>query len=225
MRKIIIAFFMVLGLTFVGAQVKAEGIAVGAGVGTMGYGVHLSTEINSFLVMRVNGNFGSFTVPDMGLMSDSMAGLDYDIEAQMKSVGLIADIHPLGLSPIGGGLVLSGGIYYNRNEFELSTGTLGNVTVGGNLYAAPDLIANYSFDQKYAPYAGLGYDGTFQGVLPVSFFLTAGVLFQGSPSVSIVDTTGQVIPADLATEAQQLEDDASSFEYYPVIAMGISISF
>ena len=31
--------------------------------------------------------------------------------------------------------------------------------------------------------------------------------------------------AELAAEAAQLEDDASSFEYYPVFAMGVTISF
>ena len=31
--------------------------------------------------------------------------------------------------------------------------------------------------------------------------------------------------AELVAEAQQIEDDASSLEYYPVVSMGITVSF
>ena len=224
MRKIKLALYVAAGLAAAGTPAKAEGIALGAGFSTLGYGVHASTEINSFLVMRLNGNFGNFTIPDLGLVSGSTGGIDYDIEAQMGSIGLIADVHPLGLSPIGAGLVLSGGVYYNMNEFELTTGPI-SVNVGGTNYGSIDLVANFSFDQTFAPYVGLGYDGTFQGTIPVSFFMTAGVLFQGSPTVSLKDTTGTVSNADLKSEAKQMESDASNYEYYPVVGLGVSISF
>ena len=69
------------------------------------------------------------------------------------------------------------------------------------------------------------YSGICQGVLPVSFFITAGVLFQGSPSVTLTESTGLVPQGDLDAEAAQIEDDASNYEYYPVVALGLTISF
>ena len=224
MRKIRLAFYLAAGLAVAGAPAKAEGIAVGAGAGTLGYGIHVGTDINSFLVMRLNGNFGTFTFPNLGTVPTDFGGIDYGIEAQMMSIGLIADFHPLGLSPIGSGLVISGGVYYNKNEFEFTSGVI-SVDVGGNNYANIDLVSNFSFDQTFAPYLGLGYDGTFQGTFPVSFFMSMGVLYQGSPTVTLQDKTGTVSAADLKIEAAQIEDDISNYEFYPVISMGLSLTF
>lgn len=201
----------------------ADGIAVGAGVGTMGWELHAATEVNSFLALRANGNLGSFTIPDLGFGS-SYGGIGYDVKGDLRSFGVVADFHPLGLSPVGSGFVLSGGIYYNKNEFEFTSTTSGSFTVGGSTYTSPILVANATFP-TYAPYAAIGYDGTFHGVLPVSFFARAGVLFQGSPSVRMRDDTGQVNQADLNSEAQQLENDMSNYKYYPVVSVGLTISF
>ncbi|MDH3231201.1 MAG: hypothetical protein OEN55_15535 [Alphaproteobacteria bacterium] len=224
MRKILAVLTVMPGLMLAGASAQADGIAVGAGVSTLGYGVHVATEVNSFLVLRLNGNFGDFDVPDFGLLGGGLGGIDYDIDAKMRSVGLLADFHPLGLSPIGGGFVLTGGLYYNQNEFDFIADAPAGTDIGGaTLPTSARVIANMSFDRKYAPYVGLGYDGTFQGVLPVSFFATAGVLFQGSPSVAL--TAPGIPQGNLDAEARQIEDDASNYEYYPVVAVGLTISF
>ncbi len=226
MRKFLTVLPILSGLMLAGAPAQADGFAVGAGVSTLGYGVHAATEVNSFLALRLNGNFGDFTVPDYGLLGSNLGGLDYDIDASMQSIGLLADFHPLGLSPIGGGFVLTGGIYYNQNEFDFTSQATAGTPIGGTpLPFDATVIANMTFDREFAPYAGLGYDGTFQGVLPVSFFITAGVLFQGSPSVTLTESTGLVPQGDLDAEAAQIEDDASNYEYYPVVALGLTISF
>lgn len=226
MRKTLAILPVLSGLMLAGTPAQADGFAVGAGVSTLGYGVHAATEVNSFLALRLNGNFGDFDVPDFGLVGDSLGGISYDIDANMRSIGLLADFHPLGLSPIGGGFVLTGGMYYNQNEFDFTADAPAGTVIGGApLPVGATVISNMSFDRKYAPYLGLGYDGTFQGVLPVSFFATAGVLFQGGPSVALTESSGLIPQADLDAEAAQIEDDASNFEYYPVVAIGLTISF
>ncbi|UCH74100.1 MAG: hypothetical protein JSU82_17605 [Rhodospirillales bacterium] len=226
MRKILIINLFLPAILLTGGPARADGFAIGAGISTMGYGIHAATEVNSFLALRVNGNFGDFTIPDYGLLSSSLGGLDYDIDARMKSIGLLADLHPLGLSPIGGGFVLTGGVFYNQNEFDFSAVSGAGDTIGGvPIPAGTSVIANMTFDREFAPYAGLGYDGTFQGALPISFFLTAGVLFQGGPSVALTESSGTVPQANLDAEARQIEEDAQDFEYYPVVAIGLTISF
>ena len=104
-------------------------------------------------------------------------------------------------------------------EFEVRLSPLPSGIVFPRTHPGPEPAADG------APYLGLGYDGTFQGFVPVSFFVTAGVLFQGSPSIVLTESTGAVPQADLDAEAQQFEDDASNFEYYPVIAIGLTIIF
>jgi len=203
----------------------ADGIALGAGVGTLGFEGHLATEVNSFLALRLNANYAKFTVPDIGVYDTDFGGISYDVTGDYLTVGALADFHPLGLSPVGSGFVLTGGIYYNKNEFTAATGPINANTVGNNgSTGTAELVGNITF-QNYAPYVGLGYDGTFHGILPVSFFARAGVLFQGSPSVRLTDRQGNVNQSDLDAEARQVEDDMSNYKYYPVFSVGMTISF
>lgn len=226
MRKIISTMAVLLGLASFTTPAKAD-IAIGAGVSTLGYGVHVATSMTDFIALRFNANFGEMDVPGVDLIGSTFGGIDYDLDASFGTYGLIADFHPMALSPIGAGLVLSGGIYYNNNEFTLTADPLANFNIGGTTVTGGTarVISKFSFDSKWAPYLGLGYDGTFQGFVPVSFFFTGGVMFQGSPSVTVSESTGLVSQADLDAEAAQIENDSSSLQYYPVIAMGITISF
>lgn len=225
MRKSISILSAILGLAAYSTPARAD-IAVGAGVGTLGYGLHVATSMTDFVALRFNANFGEMDVPGAELIGDSFGGIEYDVDASFGTYGLLLDFHPMALSPIGAGFVLSGGVYYNKNEFDFTAYPAANTSVGGETIGAGEkLIGNMSFDSEWAPYLGLGYDGTFQGIVPVSFFLTGGVMFQGSPSVSLTSTDGGLSQSALDAEAQQIEDDASSFEYYPVIAVGVTISF
>lgn len=229
MRKFISFMAVSLGLTSAALPAKGD-IAVGAGVGTLGYGVHVATSMTDFVAIRFNANFGEMDVPGAELIGSSFAGIEYDVDANFQTYGLIADFHPLALSPIGGGFVLSGGVYYNKNEFDFTATPTFNVDVGGATFTPADgrIIGQMTFDSEWAPYVGFGYDGTFQGIVPVSFFFTGGVLFQGSPNMNLTTTSATFnsnFGPELQAEAQQIEDDASSLEYYPVVSMGITVSF
>jgi hypothetical protein len=229
MRKFLSVIAVSLGLASFTAPAKAD-IAIGVGVSTLGYGVHVAASMTDFIAVRFNANFGEMDVPGVGLLSNSLGGIEYDVDASFGTYGLLADFHPLALSPIGAGLVLSGGVYYNNNEFDFTADPTTDVMIGGQTLPAGSarIIGTMSFDTKWAPYVGLGYDGTFQGFVPVSFFITGGVLFQGSPSVGLTtnDTTfNGLYGAELDAEAAQMEAGASSFEYYPVFAMCMTISF
>jgi hypothetical protein len=225
MRKIISVIAVSLGVASVATPAKAD-IAAGVGVSTLGYGVHVATSFTDFIAIRANANFGDMDVPGVDMFGSTFGGIDYNLDASFGTYGLLADFHPMALSPIGAGLVVSGGIYYNNNKFTLTADVPVSTTIGGyTLTSSARVISEFSSDSKWSPYLGMGYDGTFQGFVPVSFFLTGGVLFQGSPSVTITESTGLASAADLAAEAAQLESDASSLKYYPVIAMGVTISF
>lgn len=226
MRKILSIIAVLLGLASVTTPARAD-VAIGAGVSTLGYGVHVATSLTDFVAIRFNANFGEMDVPGTSLIGDNFGGIDYDVDANFGTYGLIADFHPMALSPIGAGFVISGGVYYNNNEFTLTADPLTDVDLGGVTLpgGSARIISELTFDTKWAPYLGLGYDGTFQGVVPVSFFITGGVLFQGSPSVTVSESSGLASPGELDAAAAQLEDDLSSYEYYPVLAIGMTISF
>lgn len=224
-RRISFTAAVFAGLAGVTVPAAADGLAVGGQIGTLGLGVNVAKEVNSFLALRVNANAGTFTMPSFGLYDTGFGGINYDVEADLKTIGLLADFHPLGVSPIGDGLVVTGGVYYNKNEFSASTGPV-TADVGPITGVAVDLLGTISFDE-FAPYLGVGYDGTFHSILPVAFFARAGVLFQGSPSVALADISGGglVSQANLDAEAAQIEADLSNYEFYPVLTVGLSIGF
>ena len=62
------------------------------------------------------------------------------------------------------------------------------------------------------------------------FALDLGVMFQGEPDVSLNATSSNpglqpLLDGELAKEEADFQDDASDFELYPVLSVGLSYSF
>jgi hypothetical protein len=217
-RRFIFVLAALAALTLGAPSARAD-FAVGAGISTLGVGGHGAVEINDFLVLRLNANFGSF---DLGV---DTAGIDYDAETDLLTAGLLVDVHPFGISPIGDGFVITAGAYYNANEMTFTASPTGTVSIGDNTYNIAAIQTDIEFSE-FAPFLSLGYDGTFHTLaIPVAFFIKAGVLFQGAPDVTVRTVGGGVSKSDLNKEARQIEDDLAAFEYYPVLSLGITISF
>lgn len=218
MRTTLAALVILLGLFGSPDSAKAD-VAIGAGISTLGVGGHGAVEINDFLVLRLNANFGSFD------LSGDYGGIEYDNEINFLTAGLLVDVHPFGVSPIGDGFVITAGAYYNANEMTFTASPTGTVVIGDNTYNIAAVQTDVEFSE-FAPFISLGYDGTFHTlVIPVAFFIKAGVLFQGAPDVTVRTVGGGVSKSDLNKEAQQIEDDLAVFEYYPVLSLGVTISF
>lgn len=217
MRKLLFSAAVFAAITLGGSSARAD-VALGAGISTLGVGGHGALEINDFLALRLNANFGAFD------FSGDYGGIDYDTEVDLLTAGLLVDVHPFGISPVGGGFVITGGAYYNGNELSLTATPATPVDIGGQNFSVGSINTDVEF-QEFAPYLSLGYDGTFHSIVPVSFFAKAGVLFQGAPDVTVTTRGGGVPNANLRREAQQIEDDLSAFEFYPVLSLGITIAF
>jgi len=52
-----------------------------------------------------------------------------------------------------------------------------------------------------------------------------GVFYQGSPEVTLTQSSGAVSAADLAQEEKNLEDDLAVFKFYPVVTFGLFYRF
>lgn len=217
MRKLLFSAAVLVAITLGGSSARAD-FALGAGIGTLGVGGHAAYEINDFLALRLNANFGAF---DTGF---NASGIDYDAEFDLLTAGLLLDVHPLGLSPVGDGFVITGGAYYNANEMTFTATPSTSVSIGGNTYNVNAIQTDIEFRQ-FAPMLALGYDGTFHSMIPVSFFFRAGVLFQGTPDVTVRARGGGVSKADLNAEAAQIQDDLTVFKFYPLLSLGVTIAF
>lgn len=191
---------------------------IGGNVSTLGFGAELGIRFNDYIGLRGGANYFGFDV------TKEYTDIEYTADFQFLSAGGVLDIYPFGRI-----FRLTGGLRYNGNDIELSTGTpTTNVTVGGQTFSAAQvgkIEAKIDFN-TIAPYAGLGFEGILaNGHLSLAFDM--GVLFQGSPDVDIESNGGgaPTLAAALQEEADDLEDDLSFLGFYPVVALTASYRF
>jgi len=108
------------------------------------------------------------------------------------------------------------GTTYDINGVSYSAAQVGN------------LRGNVDFN-SIAPYLGIGWGNPFGSGGNWSFSCDLGVVFQGSPNVSLA-ADGQfaddpAFQANLEAERRDLEDELDSYKYYPVVSLGVTYRF
>jgi len=215
---------LVIGLMLLILPVQAQallGVGITGKVGTTGLGADLTVPlIPNWINLRAGYNYGEWRP------STTQGGINYKADARLETIPLLIDIHPFH-----GNFRITGGVYLNRTEIDLSSIVdASTVGLGGSLPGIAVLNANVSWSKDYAPYFGIGYGNAVDANvldLPIALGLSIdlGAYYQGSPTVILTESTGSVLPADLAAEAAQLEQDLSNFKFFPVLTIGIHIRF
>lgn len=185
---------------------------------TLGLGAEAGYRVNGLLGIRGGGNYFSTD------RNREIDGIDYDVSATLASVGLTADIYPFD-----SGFHVSGGVRYNLTDASFAATPRTLVNVGGTTYT-PTQVGTLSGDvefNRFAPYLGVGWKGSvFSPNLYVS--TDVGVLFQGSPQVSLSSNgslSSAQFQADLERERQSIEDDLRGLRFYPVVALSAGYRF
>lgn len=232
-------------LSLMPGMATAAETGIGLRASTLGAGAELSIGLLDRLVLRVP--FNTFRYSDDITEDD----IRYDGELQLRTVGLLADVHIFG-----GGFHLTGGLYSNGNEINLlASEATGNESfqVGDRSYRSDpnnpfELTAGLDFG-SVAPYAGIGWGNAAQAENNgVYFKLELGVLFQGSPSAeangsgSVCDVTSPdctttsfdvegndpraaIFREELERERADLEAGLDDFKLYPVAGFSIGYRF
>ena len=197
-----------------------DGTGVAGRFGTLGWGI----EIVQSLQPSVNLRFGLNRFHEE--FSDTEDSVDYTVDVNLRTVGLLADWHPYA-----GVFRVTGGALYNDSGVDLLGVPNAALLIGDSSYQPSDigtLTYNVGFP-KIAPYLGFGFGNALQRPQALSFVLDFGVLFSGIPEVDIsASGWNALLPsfqADLAREEQKLEEDLRPFRYYPVIAFGLTFRF
>ena len=187
-------------------------------VSTLGVGATLSIPLNNKLSFGLGGNMFNYDT------NSAYSGIDYDIDLELQSFGLTMDYQPFD-----SGLTLTGGVRINSNSGSFSATPVNDITIGDQTYSAADLASvngSVSFE-KYSPIVAVGYNKTYDSGFSIGGKL--GVMFQGSPSISM---SAEGILADdpsflseLEKERQSIESELESFKYYPVASFGVSWAF
>ncbi len=217
------ALQLVLGMMLVVLPAQAQalmGIGVTGKVGTPGLGADLTVPlITNWVNLRAGYNYGELRP------STSQGGINYKADVRLETVPLLIDLHPFH-----GNFRITGGVFYNQTEMDLSSIVDASTVGGGGGFGTAILNANVSWSKEFAPYFGIGYgnaaDDNFLD-LPIALGLSIdlGAFYQGSPDVVLTESSGTVSPFDLAVEAAQIEEDLSGFKFYPVLTIGIHIRF
>lgn len=191
------------GVLMLGApSVHAADWGVGARVGTLGLGVDVSRSIIPTVNARVGINAFDYS------FDFDTDDFEYDGDLKLRSLHVLADWHPVATR-----FRVTGGLLYNRNKFQ--------VTSEDN---DGELEAEVDFD-RIAPYVGIGWGNATSGLSPVSWSVDLGIVAQGSPNVSLSERDTGLSRAELQDEEDEIEDDLSGFDTYPVVSVGLIVRF
>ena len=206
-------------------------VQVGAHGGTLGFGVNVGLDISEKFAARALFN-------TLGLdYEETESGNEFNGDLDLQTIGLVTDWHPFA-----GGFRVTGGAFLNNNEISaVATGE--ELEFGEGKYDGRfDLLLDF---ERFAPYLGAGWTSGPIGDPGFSFSVDAGLLYQRAPRLSGSGTAdgcsfsisrggdatvrgctdAAELEADLEQEHMDLADDLEDFEWYPVLAIGVSYRF
>jgi hypothetical protein len=201
------------------AQPKKWAIGVHAQAATTGFiGFDAGYKFSPNLHARLGLNTGGFKY------NISNSNIDYNTSFQPTNIHLLGDYFPFG-----GGLRLTGGLVVQNNRFTATAKSDSNdkININGTNYPASTVgtvEGQGSFSNSVAPYLGIGFGTPINGGL--GFNIDAGVMFAGSPKVSLsAPNAPQAIKDELAIQERKTNEDIKGFNLYPVVSIGFSYAF
>ncbi len=203
------------------ATAAHAGTGVSARVGTLGLGVDVTQSLLPMVNARLGFSYFTFSY------STTTDGIDYDYDLNLGSGQLLLDYHPIPLM----GFRLSGGTLINGNNLDMAANLPDiEIPIGDETYTASE-VGTLTGDidlNTFAPYLGIGWGNAASSRISINTDL--GVVFQGSPSVTLHSVNGtlsdtQQFKDALEQERQSIEDDLDVYKYYPVFSIGIGVKF
>lgn len=199
-------------------------VGLGVKVGTLGPGADLTVGLSEVLNARVGLNKFWYTYNATEENNDSGASGELSAKLDLQTVPLLLDWHPFN-----GGFRLSGGIVFNSNKISFSATPGDTIEFNNQDFQVNSVNGGIDFDSM-APYLGIGVGNAVSADGNWNFVFDLGVMFQGEPQIAlsaVAANPSQQATLDQAVETERLDlqDSANPFQYYPVLAIGISRKF
>ncbi len=216
-------FFVGWAFSLLAPSLLAQGVAVAAKVGSTGVGGDLTVGLSRYVNLR--GGVQGFTHSQTRRQQE----VEYDADLKLLTELVVFDFHPEAK-----GFRISAGAYFNSNKVMAVTTDAATYTINGRTYRASDvgkINGTVDFNNKVAPYLGLGWGNAVAPGSPWRFAFDLGAFYQESPKVGLKATlvNPALVPptftADLEAERQKTEDDLKNYKIYPVLAFGVSYRF
>ncbi|MBY0293496.1 MAG: hypothetical protein K2W92_09465 [Alphaproteobacteria bacterium] len=198
---------------------SANPFSLAAKVGSLGGGVEASYRINPLFSVIGSVNGFKFSIG----LSNRNVELNGNIPLFTTGVSL-------GIHPFNNNFKLLAGIFYNGNQFDLTSTLKHNVTLRGETFT-PEQVGKVKvtdYFNKLSPYLGIGFDSPLHNESSWSFIGELGILFQGSPRAKLKRTGGgKVSPLikDYIEKQAKHSADKLFLKYYPVLSIGMKYSF
>ncbi|MFH1768515.1 MAG: hypothetical protein ABH858_05090 [Candidatus Omnitrophota bacterium] len=211
----VLSFFLSFNL-----KAQEDKFALSAKAGTLGLGMEGTGRINDNLNYRLGVN--AFQYDYDGTESD----IKYDFDLELLSFSALVDWFPFNNA-----FRLTAGALANENQLDLKAETTASYQIGNVTYTAAQVgTLNGSLDfDAICPYAGIGWGNPFGKDGGWSFAIDLGVMYQGSPDITL-RTNGTLSAnaaflTELRREENNLESDIEEFEFYPVISLAVTYRF
>ena len=199
-------------------------LAAGITAGTLGIGPEIGYRINRTIGVRANAAFFEFG------FDVNTSNVDYDVDVELKSAGLMLDLYPTG-----SGFRISAGVRYNATGANADGTPQDRVRINGLVFQPAEIgRVRGDFDlDEFAPSLTIGYGGTIRP----GFFASvdAGALFQGKLRVSPLrfeDGTASgdilalpIVANELEEERDELQAELDDYQVYPILQFGLGWRF
>jgi len=201
-------------------------VGVSLRAGTLGLGAEFNVGLTETLNLRVG-----YSLYDHDDTIDD-TDVTYDGELKLRNATALLDWHAFN-----GGFRFSFGAVGAGTEVDVvGEPTGGTYEIGDQVFTAAQvgsLRGQIEMGNSVAPYVGIGWGNTVDEGGRVTFLLDLGAVYMGSPEVNLTATCGIAVPAatclqlqnEVQREEDELADDATDYEWYPVIGIGMAIRF
>jgi len=200
------------------------GFRIAPRVSTLGGGLEFAKGLTPWLGLRGGVNYFTWNY------ETTDDGNDYDVNLELKSVGLFADLHPFKQA-----FRISLGVLLNGNGLD-GTAQLGpgeTFELDGNEYSLLNNSASMELSYNtFAPYAGIGWDTTFGDDDRWGFAFDIGVVYSGAPDLALdakVNSTNPLVidqfEKDKKSEVSDTQSDLDEFKFWPVVSAGLVYQF
>ena len=205
----------ILAAALVAAAGTAHAGGVGVRLGTTGVGADYGFDIAPTLGGRIG-------ISGMNINTHlDTDDVRYDAKAKVLTGSLLLDWSPLGPFRI------SAGFMPNNNKIDLNgqpTSLTAPIPPGSSL------SGQVKPETSFAPYLGVGYGNVW--TKGINFYFDLGVMFQGTPEVSLSLNCGSASPAQCAAaqarveeERRRVQEKVDKYKYYPVANIGLTIGW
>lgn len=195
------------------APARAE-FGIGINLGNLGFGVEARQVLSPSFDLR-------FGIAGIAYHTDfEYDDIDYDVTQSTAVPEVKLDWRPMqGVFRMTFGLA-----YYNQvSNLELTPGS-GSYQIGNNSYSAIQIgtLNGKVSHHVGAPYFGVGWDFLRKNK-KLGFTVDVGAYYRNEPDVLLTASAGGVSAADLALEAQNIQDD--SLKFVPAVKLGLLFRF